>query len=50
MSGQGGGGGDYCVCVHYHFLVFARSLLSVSALYCHGYSKFGSGPGGAGVD
>ena len=28
------------------FYSFARSLLS--ALYCHGYSKFGLGPGGGG--
>ena len=30
----------------YITLTFARLLLS--ALYCHGYSKFGSGPGGGG--
>ena len=43
-GGGGGGGGCYCVPVHYSF---ARSLLS--ALNCHGYSKFGSWRGGGGA-
>ena len=38
-----GGELAYCVSVHYSF---ARSLQP--ALYCHGYSKFGSGPWGGG--
>ena len=29
-----------CLCIQYHF------LYRLSALYCHGPSKFGAGPGG----
>ena len=36
LGGGGGGGGGLAYCVP---VSFARSLLS--ALYCHGYSKFG---------
>ena len=45
---QGGGGDLPIVSVYINFhLSLARSL--ISALYCHGYSKFGLGLGGGGV-
>ena len=43
----GGGGRAYIVSVYNTtFYFIAKSLLS--ALYCHGYGKFGSGSGGGG--
>ena len=50
--GGGGGGGNLPIvsaCVYCHFLLFCKvTRLLLSALYRHGYSKFGSGPGKGG--